>query len=654
MKNKVFSLANQVLLAVILLFLPLIFFPFLTDSFELGKQVFLLGSCFLVFVLWALQSLGDKKLVYKKTRYLPSVGLFLLAFVLSTLINSSYKIQSLTANVGVGAVFLAGLSYWLLNSLAKRKWCLYGLLAGGILTALLRLILFSGNFSFPLNFPSWNLSLTQAWSPTGSLIAQAVFLLVLIPLGFSLMYESLRQQKLLSASALFLANTLNLIGLGLSVHLLLTSAQPILLPQGTAWAIALEGLKNGRFAAFGLGPGQFVNAFTAFKSLTFNTSDYWNLRFGSSSNWYYQLLTEVGLVGLLAYLFLAWIIFKDAIKVFRQPRLSFIGLSIYLSLVILLIIQFFIPLNFFLLALFFVLLGLARDEEQVNINLSSLDNFIFLALIPPIAFWIALLFLGGKVALANYYFLQSLKAASQNDGVKTYNFQIKAIQANPSVVNYRLAYSQTNFALANSLASNPPSGQLTDQDRNTITQLIQQSLREAKAAAALDRFNAAAWENLANIYRNLINFAEGADQWALASYQQAINLDPLNPRLRVDLGGLYYSQQNWQQAANLFSQAVNLKSDWANAHYNLANVLREAGDLAGAKQEYEITQSLVQIDTNDYAKVSQELEEVKKRLPTPTPSKKAVAPETLVTPAPPVEGIEPPLELPEEGPEMNQ
>lgn len=653
---KVFSKAAAGVLAASVFLLPLVFVPVFAESYDFGKQVVLLSGAFLAFAFWLGQSILDKKIIYKKSRYLTPALLLLVSFLASTFVNSSNKEQSFASPTGAGAVILCLLIYFLLDNLTKRKVILWALLGSSLVLALIRIILFLGNFNFPVSVSALNLTLTRAWSPTGSLIAQAIFAFAMVPVGFSLIYEYVKQQKLSLAAGVFLINTIGLAGLGLCFYLLTTTAKPVLLPQGTAWAIALEGLKNGRFAVFGLGPGQFVNAFTSFKSLSFNASDYWNLRFGSSSNWLFQLLSEVGIVGLLAYLLLAWKVLKDGIRVFRAPRLSYSGLAVYLSLTILLVAQLFVPLNFFMLALTFVLLGISRDEEQVSLDLSPLGNLALLALIPPVALWAVLLFFGGKWALASSYFLSSLKAASANDGVKTYNMQIKAIQTDGSVPGYRIAYSQTNLALANSLAAKQD---LTDQDRNTITQLVQQAIREAKAAVAVDPRNAAAWENLASLYRNLINFAEGADQWAIASYQQAINLDPLNPRLRVDLGGMYYSQQNWMQAANLFAQAVNLKNDWANAHYNLANALKEAGDLENAKREYEITQTLVAADSNDYQKVTQELDEVKKRLPSPTPTpttKKAAVPtptpETLQTPPPPAEGINPPIELPDGGPEV--
>ncbi|PIS14463.1 hypothetical protein COT64_02510, partial [Candidatus Shapirobacteria bacterium CG09_land_8_20_14_0_10_39_12] len=115
-------------------------------------------------------------------------------------------------------------------------------------------------------------------------------------------------------------------------------------------------------------------------------------------------------------------------------------------------------------------------------------------------------------------------------------------------------------------------------------------------------------------------------------------------------GGVYYSLKNFNQAATYFLQATNLKPDHANAHYNLANALRELGAFADAKTEYETTQTLVKADSADYQKVTAELEEVKRRLPATTPAPVDTSTSELSTPQPPSEGIEPPLELPNEGP----
>jgi len=250
----------------------------------------------------------------------------------------------------------------------------------------------------------------------------------------------------------------------------------------------------------------------------------------------------------------------------------------------------------------------------------------------------------GRVLAADIYFKKSLDALVANRGGETYNWQIRAITTNPYQDSYRTAYSQTNLALANSLATAPD---LTDQDRQQISILIQQAIREAKAAVALNSQNVVNWENLASIYRSLINLAAGSEDWTIASYQTAISLDPVNPSLRVNLGGTYYSLQNWDDAIRQFEIAASLKPNFANAHYNLAAALREKGEYARAATEMEAVLSLVPADSGDWQKASSELEDLRKKLgeeevETPKPPESLTPPQALPTP------IEPPIELPEE------
>ena len=75
------------------------------------------------------------------------------------------------------------------------------------------------------------------------------------------------------------------------------------------------------------------------------------------------------------------------------------------------------------------------------------------------------------------------------------------------------------------------------------------------------------------IYRNIINVASGADGWTVAAYRQAITRDPNNPILRLNLGGIYYSAKNYNEASRSFADAISLKPDWANAYYNLSYAL---------------------------------------------------------------------------------
>lgn len=645
--QKIFEKITHYLALAFVFLLPLIIVPFFTDPFDFGRQVFVLIFLTLIFGFWLAKSLFEKKIKIQKNLYFWPTFLLLTVSLLSTVAHAVNKLPSFLAINGAINLFLSLMIIILISSLNNKKSLFYTLIASGSVLSLCSIVLNLFKFTFPINIPFLGLNIGKNFSPTGSLLSHLIAILMIIPFGFALVYEEIKDKRLIWAGIISFANVLMLCGLGLVIYSLNNEAKPILLPQTTAWAIATETIKNSKLAILGVSPGNFIDAFTAYKPLSFNTSEFWNARFNVSSNWYYQILTEMGILGLLLYINLVWKILKNGLSALRKQKVVPLNLAVYVSVLFCILAQLFLPLNLCLIFLFFIILALTQDkEEKIEIDTAPLGSTVIVFLIFPIILFGGLLYFCGRTALANGYFLNSIKAANKNDGIKTYNLQIKAIDTDKTSSIYRIAYSQTNLALANSLAAKKD---LTDQDRSTITQLVQQAIREAKSAVTLNPNSVDSWENLSNTYRQLINFAQGADQWTISAYQEAIKYEPLNPRLRVDLGGVFYGLQQYDQAITYFLQATNLKPDYANAHYNLASALKERGALADAKREYEITQSLVSIDSADYQKVTAELEEVKKRLPSPTPAATTptTQPETLSTPQKPKTGIKPQVQVPE-------
>jgi len=207
------------------------------------------------------------------------------------------------------------------------------------------------------------------------------------------------------------------------------------------------------------------------------------------------------------------------------------------------------------------------------------------------------------------------------------------------------------LALAQSLSNQE---EISDQDRNNIQVLIQQAIREAKIAANLNPQRSTNWNNLANIYRNLINIADGAGDWTFNSLQQAIIFEPANPLLRIDLGSLFYSFGLFDEAIDEFQRAVNLKPDHANAYYNLAFAYQAKEDWPRQALALQNVLQLVEPGSADYEKAQQELEEAMAKIPQPEePAVTSEEIEELQEPEPLPSPMEPPIELPEEsGPEI--
>lgn len=383
----------------------------------------------------------------------------------------------------------------------------------------------------------------------------------------------------------------------------------IQLPFGVSWKVSASAFRDNPF--IGSGPSTYLYNFTSYKPLEFNQLPYWNVSFDTASNEFLQVLGTLGILGLLAVIFICLVVLNNARKHMSVdaekdtakdnthvllPALAISGLIAVVLLAMHATTLVSTVVSFFIFAILMVSQKSIREKEMalsMGIKASTSDNkqFDLFPIIVFIAFLIGaipVLIQTYNAVAADYYHRQALIQASQN-GTLTYQNLQRAETLNPNIDLYRVDMAQTNFALANALATQkgPKSaddpGTLTDQDRQTIQQLLSQSVNEARASIALSPRSARNWEVLASIYRNISGVAQNALVFSLDSYGRAIQRDPLNPALRVNVGGIYYSIKNYDLAIRFFSDAANLKPDYANAYYNLSIALRDKGDTANAK-----------------------------------------------------------------------
>ncbi|MBM3283486.1 hypothetical protein FJY90_04485 [Candidatus Gottesmanbacteria bacterium] len=443
-----------------------------------------------------------------------------------------------------------------------------------------------------------------------------------------------------SSSSIFIFYLISLViiilALILLVFHLLTDQKPLILPFLYGWSIFLEVAKNLRTLLLGVGPANFITAFTLTKPLSFNYAPFWNVIFTSSSSFVLNLATEIGAISALIYLFLLLKSLKLLTAVNQQAANK---LPCLLSLIFALILQLVLPGNMSVFILTVILFALASEKKEIaRINLSPLKRFSYLLILPVMILIIIVIYFSGRAYLAEVVFKKSLDALLNNQGKQAYDLQNQAISLNPFIDRYRLVYSQTNLALANALAAKQD---LTNEDKQNIPRLVQQSIDQARSAVILYRTNSINWDNLGKTYSALSNFASGAQDWAITSYQQKILLDPLNPNNYLVLGKIYLNLKKYPEAQNHFSQAIKFKEDFANARYNLSIAYREQQKYQEAYQELQATAALLTADSLDAQKVAQEISELARLLPakesTPssqpeTPSQPQVLEETVPSP----------------------
>jgi tetratricopeptide (TPR) repeat protein len=494
-----------------------------------------------------------------------------------------------------------------------------------------------------------------SFSPVGSQLDLAIFLGFFVILGISRLLtmkqssnETIKQKVLNFVLLIF-----NLVALSLTIYSLIRVTPLQLPPFRLSWFAALEILKNPQTALFGIGLGNFSSIFTQVKDLAYNQSSLWQIySFNVSRSVVLQIFTETGILGLLAFGLLAISVLRQLIIKSASNSHSF---AHSLPFLYLFVCMFVFPPSLIVWFLFFVILSMINHTStQQSTNLSDLlPVYVGFVAISFGLIGVFGYFLGRSYA-SEYYFKKSLDGIANNNVKQVYDNQRQAIILNPYIERFRSSFSQTNLLIANNLAQKDPK-EITEQDRQTITQAIQAAISEGKAVVSLNSQKADGWQNLASIYLSVINAAQGADAWTISAYQRAILADPQNPIYRVSLGGVYYSLEKYDDALRFFEQAISLKPDWPNASYNFAWANFQKKNYAQAVNAMQNVLNLLdqKLNKNDFEKAQKDLDEFKKMLPKEgvdanTQKEAVVEPGSLNLPTPPVTQISPKLELPKE------
>jgi tetratricopeptide (TPR) repeat protein len=627
--EKTIGQAASVISLVTIALFPLFMLPTTTNFFETNKLGLLILSTSLLLILYAARTIITKTLKVELLPLLVPLLLFGAVHFISPFISTPQSIVEPMMNRGSFFIALALFVTAAVNLIHERRFirqATYTLIGSATVLSIISLF---QSFGFGLSnlvnqLAGTNLPNTLTFTPAGNIVALLSFLIPMVALSLVLAFTktdaaekvSLFVLSAIIASAILVVAVYSMPGKETSL---------IFLPFRAGYSIAVDTLKLPKTAVFGVGTQSFGTAFNQYKPGNLNTSTFWNVRFGASSTEVLHLIATVGLLGTAMFA----LILTNMAKLAKAPINSIQTRSLKVAAFTMAILFFLIPGSLLLYFVFAVILGLwamaakfaglesyqtvqlgLEDQADNPQTIKKIGVFGPAALILGVA--AGSLFLGAKAYAGEMTFKQSIDAANRNDGLATYNLQRDAILANPYLPAYRRAYASTNLALANAIAGNP---EITDEDRQNVAQLIQQSIREAKIAASIEPNNVANWETLAVIYRALINAAEGADQWTVAALSQAIQVDPINPALRVELGGIYYSLGAYDQAIRLFQQAAELKPNYTNAYYNLSYAYLQKKDVVAAYDYMRQTLALTQPDSADYSKAREELEALSQQLP---------------------------------------
>lgn len=638
---------NKIIYPTILFLTPLLFLTFTPNFFTTPKQLLLVLAVILLVLNWAFPLLASRTLPTSSSPLRFGLAAFVVAILLNLVLNKEGRVEAL---IGPTCIYLA-LSVWtyfltLHKNSSLHDSILHALLGSTFIIAvhtILQLTLLHSLTFLPLYMQS------RAFTLTGGLGTTFIFLIFGFAISLLLLLKSTARTKSIFIVSTVL-HTISLIALGF----LLLPGQELalnLLPLSASWSIALDALKSLHSFFFGVGLANFSIFYRSVKPLFLNTTPFWNILPTSSGSEFLNLVTTTGLIGFLSFLSLPLLTIKSHLKAETTDKKTNLPFKLLFILATLALI--FSPSSIPLLLVFFTTLGVLNSAAP---HAHSFTRPVSLVLALAILLMVGLTgYYSVRVIAAELDMRQAQKALAVNDGKLVYEKSIAAIKLVPGLTSYRISNSQVNLSIAAALSQK---GSLAPAERQNISQLISQAISEGKLAATLSPNDSTAWQNLGNLYRNLVNVATGADQFAISSYSQAVALDPGNPLLRLEFGGFLYQLGQsapkasdattlYASAQSEFQTAIQLKPDYPNSYYNLAKLFEATKDYQNAYLAMQKTLSLLGPNSPDLGTATTELENLKTKLPA-SPAPSSVPSTQLVQPSPlpsPIDGG--PLTIPQ-------
>lgn len=656
MEHALKTIERYILYATIFL-LPVAFANISPNPYIVVKLVILVTGVSLALLVWCVRVFVSGKLEFHKGLFDIPVLLIMVAYISSTLFRTPNRMEALLLPGTATAIVASGVLYFLINQYQEKRGFVMALLSSGALFAFVTLLSAFGALEAIPQLPQFVKS--AGFTPEGGFLPATVFLTILLVVGIgTTLLDKTMHTKLFAG----IASSVIAFGLIASVTQIIPGSKfaPRFPGLSTSWSVAVDAIKNSPL--LGVGPGNYLTAFSRFRPIDYNQSDLWAVKFATATNFYVTALTETGLLGIAGIILIAFVLYRQLKKnnIIEDGKLSIASTRVlYIaSLIVLLLILAFVPATLLITFLMFVLLAFASSSKTTTLNLSTQDDAegsghgtrmpALLLTIPVILVVGYVLYKGAGYVRAEYTFTKALTHLSQNDAKKTFENLESAIALNPRVDRYHMTTAQVSLLLANAVAQKKD---LTDDDKKAISALVQTAIEQGKAGVALNPSRSTNWEVLSQIYKSIMPLAKGADQFAIQTASQAIALDMFNPNLRISLGGIYYAAGDYDNAIKIFESAVAAKSDFPNAYFNLAFAYAGKGDLGKAETAMSRVLALVDKNSKDYEIAKKALEDIQAKKNDPNAPKG----EELNAPEKQEDVLDPKLDLPEEAapPESN-
>jgi tetratricopeptide (TPR) repeat protein len=377
-----------------------------------------------------------------------------------------------------------------------------------------------------------------------------------------------------------------------------------------SWQIARQALQEKPL--FGSGPGTWIYDYSLYRAPSVNQSQFWTVRFDHGISTFFTLLATLGLVGMAFWLILVVSgVVKSAVHLVREKNDDSwqVYLTVFSGWATAAFIAFFYNYAFshqfvfwFLLALLAALVanGKMTWDGRKGPLAAGLLSTAFLVIC---ACAIAVGWLAGQRLAADAEYSTAVNAFHANQPIQTAIDHLNsAVALNRLNDAYYRNLSQAYLIRAGQELQGTP-----DKDKAAlVNSLVSAAIDTGVKATQISPANVDNWTNIASVYQSIASFTRGADEFAIKDYQEALAREPNNPVFYEQIGKIYIlrsdayrtllsssdaktkadAQTNLQseldKAAVALNQSIQVKPDYAPAHYDLGILYEREGRLKDA------------------------------------------------------------------------
>lgn len=324
-----------------------------------------------------------------------------------------------------------------------------------------------------------------------------------------------------------------------------------------AWSSAIKGWEERPI--LGWGPENFMFLHMKY----FNSKHFTGL--GSETIWdrahnmVLESLSTMGILGLISYLSIFFLIFYVLIKKFKEGKISKNIFGVLCAMIIAYFVQdlfiFDTTANYLMFLMVLGYVNFLNSREEDTDSSPAKDPSLVLTVILLIFSLILIFSVNIKSARANFTSTRAIIATNTNIQ-KAFNYYQQAMNINAPQGKYEIINKFAIFAM-----------QVVDiehqKNQDIDVNLLHYAIQQLQLNVAKYPMDTAPYLYIGRLYTLLTEKEAGAGKLAEENIQKAISINNKNPRIWYELGQAQLSQKKYQESLDSFKQAMNLNPDVA-------------------------------------------------------------------------------------------